>query len=142
MRHVSICLFRRYISVCDKAEHLDPKFANESIANATKDFAGIGLVPTILVQNTSSEASNPRSVSDTVDTFSALPAPLKTFNSVVSEVANARPSISLLHATNIHTQVHPYTKAALSIFTCASEVGFFLGPRRCRVDDILVAGHS
>jgi hypothetical protein len=114
---------------------------NGGIAEATEDLAGIGQVPTI-VQNASSEASNPRSVSDTVDTFSTLPTPLKAFNSIINEIANVRPSVSLLHATNIHMQVHPYAKAALSICTCASKVGFFLGRRIRRADGILVTDDS
>jgi hypothetical protein len=114
---------------------------NESITNATKDLAAIGQVPTI-VQNASSEAGNIQSVSDTVDTFSTLLAPLKAFNTIANEIANVRPSISLLHATNIHMQVHPYAKVALSIFTCASKVDFFLSHCRRRVDDVLVTDDS
>jgi hypothetical protein len=108
---------------------------NESITNATKDLAGIGQVPTI-VQNTSSEASNLQSVSDTDNTFSTFLKPLTAFNSIANQIANVQPSISLLYATNIHMQVHPYAKVALSIFTCASKVGFFLGHRRRRVDEV------
>ncbi|KAG2343052.1 WD40 repeat-like protein [Suillus weaverae] len=85
--------------------HLDPKFVNERINDATKDLAGISQVQTI-AQNTSSAANNLQSVSDTINTFSAFLRPLKAFNSVVNEIAN----------------VHPYAKVALSIFTCASKM--------------------
>ncbi|KIK32571.1 hypothetical protein CY34DRAFT_18944 [Suillus luteus UH-Slu-Lm8-n1] len=88
-----------------EAEHLVPKFVNESITNVTKDLAGIGQAPTI-VQNTSSQAGNLQFVSDTVDTFFTLLTPLKAFNSVVHEIAN----------------VHPCAKVTLSIFTCASKM--------------------
>jgi hypothetical protein len=99
-RYISIHLFRSYISIDNKAEHLDPKFVNGTVTNATKDLAGIGQVPAI-VQNTSSEDGNLQSVSDTVDTFSTLLTPLKAFNTIINDIANVRPSISLLHATNI-----------------------------------------
>jgi hypothetical protein len=35
--------------------------------------------------------------------------------------------------TNIYMQVHPYVKVALSIFTYASKVGFFLSHHHCRL---------
>ncbi|KAG2106953.1 uncharacterized protein F5147DRAFT_653550 [Suillus discolor] len=105
-----------------KAEHLDPKFVNKRIANATKGVAGIGQVPTI-VKHASSTVNNLPSVSDTIDMFSPLLRPLKAFNSIANEIAN----------------VHPYAKVALSIFTCASKVNEFLvtddsrsGRPRCR----------
>ncbi|KAG2100142.1 uncharacterized protein F5147DRAFT_813275, partial [Suillus discolor] len=88
-----------------EAEDLDPKFVNKRIAEATEGVAGIGQVPTI-VQDTSSAINNLPSVSDAIDTFSALLRPLKAFNFIVNEIAN----------------VHPYAKAALSIFTCASKM--------------------
>jgi hypothetical protein len=114
---------------------------NERITNATKDLAGIGQVSTT-VHDISAETGNLQSVSDTVDTFSTLLTPLKAFNSVANQIANVQPSLFLLYATNIHIQVHPYAKAALSILTCASKVGFFLSHRRRRVDDILVTDDS
>jgi hypothetical protein len=110
---------------------------HESITNATKDLAGIGQVSTIL-QNTSSDAGNLQFVSDTVNTFSTFLKPLTAFNSVANQIANVQPSISLLYATNIHMQVHPYAKVALSIFTCASKVDFFLSYRRRRVDILVI----
>ncbi|KAG2337995.1 WD40 repeat-like protein [Suillus weaverae] len=88
-----------------EAEHLDQKFVNERIANATKGLTGISQVQTI-AQNTSSAASNLQSVSDAIDKFTAFLKPLKAFNSVANEIAN----------------VHPYAKVALSIFTCASKM--------------------
>jgi hypothetical protein len=101
---------------------------NEKITNATKDLAGIGQIPTIM-QHTSSAANDVQSASGTVNTFSALLKLLKAFNSVANEIANVQPSISLLYVTNVHMQVHLYAKVALSIFTCASNVGFFLNYR-------------
>ncbi|KAG1786452.1 uncharacterized protein HD556DRAFT_1300145, partial [Suillus plorans] len=93
------------VSSTNEAEHLDPKFVNERIANATKGVAGIGQVPTI-VKDASSTVNNLPSVSDTIDTFSPLLRPLKAFSSIANEIAN----------------VHPYAKVALSIFTCASKM--------------------
>ncbi|KAG2150710.1 uncharacterized protein EDB93DRAFT_1103411 [Suillus bovinus] len=92
-----------------EAEHLDPKFVNERIAEATKGVAGIGQVPTI-VQGASSAINELPSVSTTIDTtidnFSAFLRPLKAFNTIANSIAN----------------VHPYAKVALSIFTCASKM--------------------
>jgi hypothetical protein len=101
------------------------KECKQKITNTTKDLTGIGQIPTIM-QHTSSVANDVQSASGTVDTFSALLKPLKAFNSIANEIANVQPSISLLYVTNVHMQVHPYVKVALSIFTCASNVGFFL----------------
>ncbi|KAG1800887.1 uncharacterized protein HD556DRAFT_967441 [Suillus plorans] len=93
------------VSSTNEAEHLDPKFVNERIANANKGLAGASHVSTIL-QDTSSATNNLPSVSDTVDTFSVLLKPLKAFNSIANAIAD----------------VHPYAKVALSIFTCASKM--------------------
>jgi hypothetical protein len=113
---------------------------NETVTDAAKDLAGIGQVPAI-VSNTSSEAGNLQSVSDTVDTFSTLLTPLKAFNTIINDIANIRLSLSLLHATNFHIQ-HSYMKVAMSICTRTSKVDFFLSHRRRRVDDVLVTDDS
>ncbi|KAG2337953.1 WD40 repeat-like protein [Suillus weaverae] len=100
--------------------HLDPKFVNEKINNATKDLAGTNQVQTI-AQNTSSAANNLQSVSDTINSFSAFLRPLKAFNSVANEIAN----------------VHPYAKVALSIFTCASKMILDQADRDVAVSSLL-----
>ncbi|KAG1792137.1 uncharacterized protein HD556DRAFT_1537001 [Suillus plorans] len=92
-------------SSTNDAKHLDPKFANERIANANKGLAGTSRVPTI-VQDASSATNNLPSVSDAINTFSGFLEPLKAFNSVANAIAD----------------VHPYAKVALSIFTCASKM--------------------
>ncbi|KAG2108192.1 uncharacterized protein F5147DRAFT_773776 [Suillus discolor] len=74
-------------------------------ANATKGVAGIGQVPTI-VQDTSSAINNLSSVCDAINMFSALPQPLKAFNSITDKIAN----------------FHPYAKVVPSIFTRASKM--------------------
>ncbi|KAG2064689.1 WD40 repeat-like protein [Suillus decipiens] len=79
------------------------KVVNKAIANASKGLADIGQVPTI-VQHASSMSADIPSVSGAIDTFSVFLKSLKAFNTVANEIAN----------------IHPYAKAALSIFTCAS----------------------
>ncbi|KAG2133777.1 hypothetical protein DEU56DRAFT_417427 [Suillus clintonianus] len=74
-----------------KAGQPDQKFVNERITDATDVFAGIGHVTTI-AQHTSSAANNLQSVSDTVDTFSALLGPLKVFNSIVMALPMSIPT--------------------------------------------------
>ncbi|KAG2366045.1 hypothetical protein BDR07DRAFT_567652 [Suillus spraguei] len=59
-----------------------------------------------MVQNTASASDNLQSVSDTIDTYSPILKPLRVFNSIATELAD----------------VHPYVKAVLSIFTCASKM--------------------
>ncbi|KAG2091229.1 uncharacterized protein F5147DRAFT_823336 [Suillus discolor] len=103
-----------------EAEHLDPKVVNERITNATKGVAGIGQVPTI-VKDTSSTIKNLPSVSDTINLFSALLRPLKAFDSIANEIAN----------------VHPYAKVALSIFTCASKMILDQADRDVAVSSLL-----
>jgi len=126
--NILICLFWQCADVYPQGEYLDPKIVNEKITHATKNLAGIGQVPAI-IQCTSSVANNLQSVSGTVNTFSVLLRPLKVFNTVANEITNVQPYISLLYVTNIHMQVHLYMKVALSIFTCASKVGFCLNHR-------------
>ncbi|KAG1854358.1 hypothetical protein C8R48DRAFT_835826 [Suillus tomentosus] len=108
------------ISSTDIDEHLGPKFVNERIANATKDFVDIGQVPTV-AQDTSSVANNLQTVSDTIDTFSSFLEPLKLFNSIANSIAN----------------VHPYAKVALSIFTCASKMILDQADRDVAVSSLL-----
>jgi hypothetical protein len=81
----------------------------------------------------SSAINNIPSFSGTIDTFSVLVKPLKVFNSIANEIANVQPSVSLLYITDVHMQVHPYVKVALSIFTYVSKVGFFLSHHHCRL---------
>lgn len=103
-----------------EAEHLDPNFVSERIADATKDLAGIGHVPTI-VQDTFSATNNLPSVSDTIDIFSAFLRPLKVFNSIADEIAN----------------VHPYAKVALGSFTCASKMILDQADHDVAISDLL-----
>ncbi|KAG2106701.1 uncharacterized protein F5147DRAFT_653674 [Suillus discolor] len=107
-----------------EVEHLDPKFVRKRIANANKGLAGTRQVPRIL-QDASSVTNNLPFASDTINTFSVLLKPLKAFNSIASMIANVQ--------TIYVSSVHPYAKVALSIFTCASNVGLFLDHRRGRL---------
>ncbi|KAG2117465.1 hypothetical protein DEU56DRAFT_905097, partial [Suillus clintonianus] len=89
-----------------KAELLpDMELVTETLAHAQTGVAGIGYASTF-VQNTSSAADKLQPLPNVIDTFSAILGPLKVFNSVATRLAD----------------VHPYAKAALSVFTCASKM--------------------
>ncbi|KAG2753049.1 hypothetical protein P692DRAFT_20908539, partial [Suillus brevipes Sb2] len=87
------------------SEQPDSKLVQATIAKATAGVDGMGHVSG-MVENATSASDNLQSVSDTIDTLSPILKPLKVFNSVAAGLAD----------------VHPYAKAALSIFTCASKM--------------------
>ncbi|KAG0701515.1 hypothetical protein DFH29DRAFT_1069597, partial [Suillus ampliporus] len=69
------------------AEQPDTKSVNKRIIDATKGVAGMENV-TGIVENTASAPNNLQSVSDAINTFSPILAPLKVFNSIAERLAD------------------------------------------------------
>ncbi|KAG2150674.1 uncharacterized protein EDB93DRAFT_328678 [Suillus bovinus] len=93
------------INLTITCEQPDPKVVKAKLANAKADLDGIRHVSG-MAENAASTSDNLQSVSDTIDIFAPMLAPLKKFNSIATGLA----------------EVHPYAKVALSIFTFASKI--------------------
>ena len=92
--------------------------ANKAITGI-EDFSGV-------VRNTPNSATDKlQSVLEAIDTVSPIITPLKTFNFIANGIADVLASYLHPVRPDLDIQIHPYAKAVLSIFTCASKVRCF-----------------
>ncbi|KAG2747110.1 WD40 repeat-like protein [Suillus brevipes Sb2] len=87
------------------SEKSDPKLVQATLAKAKAGVDGIGIVSG-KVENVASASDHLQSVPDTIDSFSKILKTFEKFHSVATMLTN----------------VHPYAKVALGIFTCASKM--------------------